>query len=164
VTGDAIGWILFNARHFDEANQELCSTLAVKPDDPLVLWNLGFVLIAQGKPHDAIPILEKSVSASHRSPAMIGVLIRAYAHAGRRTDALRALSELQTRRRTGYVPAAAFIQAYAGLNDNDQTLAWLEQGYKEQSNLMQWIKVEPTFDPLRSDPRFVDLLRRVGLN
>jgi TolB-like protein/DNA-binding winged helix-turn-helix (wHTH) protein/tetratricopeptide (TPR) repeat protein len=164
VKGDSLAWILFNARHFDEAIEELHSALGVTPDDPLALWHLGFVLIVEGKPNDAIPILEKSVAVSHRSPAMIGVLIRAYARAGRRTDALRALRELQERRRTTYVPAAAFIQAYAGLNDNDQTLAWLEQGYKEQSNLMQWIKVEPTFDQLRSDPRFVDLLRRVGLN
>lgn len=47
--------------------------------------------------------------------------------------------------------------------DNDQAFAWLDKGYEEQSAIMQWLKVEPTFDPLRRDPRFTELMRRIGL-
>ena len=91
------------------------SALAVHPDHAYSLSTLGFTLIANNQPADAIPVLEKAVSVSHRSPAVIGVLIRAYAHAGRRKDALRLLAELQQRRKAGYVPAGAFVNAYLGL-------------------------------------------------
>jgi pentatricopeptide repeat protein len=93
----------------------------------------------------------------------VGVLIRAYAHAGRRDDALRLLAELKRRRNDGYVPAAAFVNAYLGLGDNEQAFVWLEQAFKEKSNMLQWVKIHPYFDPIRSDPRFADLLRRIGL-
>ena len=64
----------------------------------------------------------------------IGVLIRAFAPAGRRADALRLLAELKKRKRAGYVPAAAFVNAYLGLGDNEEAFVWLEQAYKENSN------------------------------
>jgi hypothetical protein len=91
------------------------------------------------------------------------VLVRAYSHAGRRSDALRVLADLQKRSRAGYVPAAAFVNAYLGLGENEQAFAWLEQAYNEQSNILQFLKVHPYFDPIRSDARFANLARRVGL-
>ena len=109
-------------------------------------------------------MLQKSLALSERSPAVIGMLVRAYAHAGRRTEALRLLDELERRQRTGYVPAAAFVNAYLGLGDNEQAFAWLERAYKEPSRILQFVKVHPFFDPLRGDPRFADLVRRVGLD
>jgi TolB-like protein/DNA-binding winged helix-turn-helix (wHTH) protein/Tfp pilus assembly protein PilF len=159
-----IGWILFCARRYDEAIHELRSALAVRPDDALALWVLGFVLIANRQPEEAITVLGKAVSITDRSPAAIGLLVRAYADAGRRTDALRLLSELKSRRQARYVPAAAFVLAYLALGDYDQAFAWLEQAYNEQSNILLFLKVHPFFDPVRGDPRFADLLRRVGLD
>ena len=164
VSGINIGWILFQTRRYDDAIRELRSVLAVRPDDAVALWFLGFSLIANGQPEEAIPVLEKSVSVSDRSAGVIGVLVRAYAHAGRRTDALRLLGELKRRQQTSYVPAAAFVNAYLGLGDNEQAFAWLERGYQEQSNILQWLKVHPYFDPVRGDPRFKDLVHRVGLD
>ena len=163
VSGTEVAWILFQSRRYDEAMQELRSVLAVRPDDSAALWFLGFVLIANNQPNEAIPVLEKTFSVSGHSSAVIGVLIRAYAHAGRRADALRLLAELKKRKQAGYVPAAAFVNAYLGLGDNEEAFVWLEQGYKEHSNILQWLKVHPYFDPLRDDPRFKDLVHRVGL-
>ena len=163
VSGTDLGWILFQARRYEEAIRELRSELVVRPDDPGALWYLGFVLIANNQAGDAIPVLEKAASLSNRSPGVIGVLIRAYAHAGRRSDALRLLGELKNREKSGYVPAAAFVNAYLGLDENEQAFTWLEQAYKEQSNILLVIKVHPYFDPLRGDPRFADLVRRIGL-
>jgi tetratricopeptide (TPR) repeat protein len=164
VSGAGIGWILFHARRYDEAIHELRSDLAVQPDQPTVLWYLGFALIAKGQPEEAIPVLEQSVAGSNRSPGPIGVLVRAYAQAGRRSDALRLLGELKRRQQTGYIPAAAFVNAYLGLGDNEQAFAWLERGYQEHSAILGLLKVHPYFDPLRGDPRFADLVRRVGLD
>ncbi len=163
VSGDDIAWILFQSHRYDEAIRELRSELAVHPDHVFALEVLGFTLVANDQPGDAIPVLEKAVSVSHGSPGVTGVLVRAYSHAGRRTDALRLLAELQQRRRGGYVPAGAFVNAYLGLGENDQTFAWLEHAYKEQSNILQFLKVHPYFDPIRGDPRFADLLRRTRL-
>lgn len=163
VSGDTIGWTLFQSRHYQEAIRELRSDLAVHPQDSAIYWFLGFALIADGQADKAIPVLEKAVALSGRSPAVIGVLVRAYAHAGRRTEAVRLLAELKRRQRTGYVPSAAFVNAYLGLGDNQQALAWLELAYKEHSMILQYVKVHPFFDPLRNDPRFADLVRRVGL-
>jgi TolB-like protein/DNA-binding winged helix-turn-helix (wHTH) protein/Flp pilus assembly protein TadD len=159
-----MGWILFCARRYDEAIHELRSKLALRPDDALALWVLGFVLVSDNRPEEAIPVLEKAVSVSDRSPGIMGVLVAAYAHAGRRTDALRLLAELKTRNQKGYVPAAAFITAYLGLGDYDEAFVWLERAYQEQSNILQFLKVHPFFDPVRNDPRFVDLLHRIGLD
>ena len=164
VSGTSIGESLFFARRYDEAIHELRSVLAVQEDSASALWYLGFSLIAKGQPEDAIPVLEKAVSITSRSSGVIGVLISAYAHAGRRKDALRLLDELKQRRQKGYVPAGAFVNAYLGMEDREQAFAWLEHAYQEQSNILQFLKVHPFFDPLRDDPRFKDLLHRVGLD
>lgn len=164
VSGADLGWDLLFARRYDQAVQELHSLLAVKPDDAFALWILGFVLIANHDPQAAIPNLEKGVSVSNRSPAVIGLLVNAYAQAGRRRDALRLLDELKRRRQSEYVPATAFVLAYLGLGNYDQAFVWLEQAYREQSYALQTLKVLPLFDPIRSDPRFIDFLHRVGLD
>lgn len=62
------------------------------------------------------------------------------------------------------MPAGAFINAYLGLGDNEQAFVWLERGYEEKSGIMPLLKVHPHFDSIRSDPRFADLLHRVGLD
>ena len=155
---------LFEARHYEEATDELRSVLALRPDDAEALWYLGMTLIAKGRPEEAVPVLEKAVSVSDGSPPVVGHLIMAYAHAGRRADALRLLAELKKRRRVGYVPSPAFVNAYLGLGDYDEAFAWLEEEYKEQSNSLQFLKVNSFYDPVREDPRFKDLLRRIGLN
>jgi TolB-like protein/DNA-binding winged helix-turn-helix (wHTH) protein/Flp pilus assembly protein TadD len=164
VSGTTIGETLFFVHRYDEAIHELRSVLAVQGDSASALWYLGYSLIAKGQPEDAIPVLEKAVSITNRSPGVIGVLVRAYAHAGRRKDALRLLDELKQRRQKGYIPAGAFVNAYLGLEDREQAFAWLEHAYQEQSNILQFLKVHPYFDPERDDPRFKDLLHRVGLD
>lgn len=164
ISFDDFGWILFQTRHYDQAIRELRGELAVRPDDFGALMDLGFVLIANNQPQDAIPVLEKAVALSNRSPGALGILVRAYAHAGRRSDALRLLVELRKRRSTGYAPAGALVNAYLGLGENEEAFVWLEQAYKEQSNMLQFVKVHPYFDPIRKDPRLADLVRRVGLN
>lgn len=164
VSGANIAWILFQARRYDEAIHELRSVLAVRPDDASALWGLGFVLIAKGQSGEAIPVLQKTVSIMQSSPGSVELLAMAYAGSGRRTEALRVINELKRRRRTSYVPAGAFINPYLGLRDYDEAFVWFERAYQEQSNILQFLKVHPYFDPIRDDPRFKDLVHRVGLD
>ena len=163
VSGAGVSWILFQSRRYDDAIRESRSALAVQPNNAGTLTGLGFALIADNKPADAIPVLEKALSLSPGSPSATGVLIRAYAHAGRRSDAQRLLAELKQRQKAGYIPAAAFVEAYLGLGEYDQAFTALQQAYKEQSNILQFLKTEPYFDPIRGDPRFAELVRQVGL-
>jgi TolB-like protein/tetratricopeptide (TPR) repeat protein len=164
VKGTSEGWILFHARRFEEATRQLRSVLAVYPDDASAQWFLGFALIGNGKSEEAIPLLEKTVSLMHRSPGSVELLATAYAHAGHRTEALRLVDELKRRRETSYVPAGAFINPTLALGQYDEAFVWFERAYEERSNILQYLKVHPFFDPVRQDPRFADLLRRVGLD
>ncbi len=85
-------------------------------------------------------------------------LARAYAGAGRREDALRILEEV---RGSALYPLSV-AHVYAALGEADVTFEWLEKAYERRSLALTWIGVYPGFDPLRSDPRFDDLLRRIG--
>ena len=162
VSFEDFGWTLFQTRHYQQAERELRAAMAIRPDDFGALMDLGFVLIADNEPGQAIPVLEKAAAVSNRSPGALGILTRAYAHAGRRTDALRLIVELKLRNRKGYVPAGAMVNAYLGIGDNGQAFSWLEKAYQEQSNMIQFLKVHLYFDPLRSDPRLSALLHRIG--
>jgi hypothetical protein len=73
------------------------------------------------------------------------------------------LDELRQLSAREYVPAPSMAIAYAGLGEKDQAFAWLEKGYEEHAFQMQWLTVEPRWDSLRSDPRFKDLVKRIGL-
>jgi tetratricopeptide (TPR) repeat protein len=163
VTGLNSGDILFMARRYDAAIRELRSVPAVHPDYATAQWILGFALIANNQADEAIPVLDKALTLTGGSPGVTGLLVRAYSHAGRRTEALHVLDELKRHQQTSYVPAGAFVNAYLGLSDSDQAFVWLDRAYEEHSNILQYLKVHPYFDPLRGDPRFADLLRRVGL-
>jgi pentatricopeptide repeat protein len=137
--------------------------LTIAPEDPFALWFLGYALIGAEQPDEAIQVLERTATVSNRSSAVLGVLVRAYAHAGRRAEALRILEELHRRRKAGYVPPAAFLNAYLGLGDTEEAFTWMERAAKERSNILQFLKVHPFFDSLRGDPRFAVYLRRANL-
>lgn len=159
-----VGWILYFARQYDETIRECRNSLELRKDNHSGLWFLGIALREAGRFDEAIEILEHAAAISDRSPGLLGSLANAYARAGRRADALRTLDELTRRSQTGYVPAAALVYAYAGLGEREQAFRWLERAYEERSNVIWQLRIDATLDPLRSDPRFTGLLRRVGLD
>ncbi len=166
VSGASVARIQFMAHRYEDSIRELRSVLALQPDNALDLMALGFALIADDRPAEAIPVrrrLSLFREAVLPQPARV---IRAYAHAGRRDDALRLLAIWSGAGKTGvHSPAGAFVNAYLGpwLATTKILFYWLDQAFKEQSNILQFLKVHPYFDPIRSDPRFADLVRRVGL-
>jgi TolB-like protein/Flp pilus assembly protein TadD len=163
ITGGSVSWILFQAHRYEDAIREARSALALQPDNATDMLALGFALDANHQPGEAVVVLQKAFALSKGSPAVAGVLIRAYALAGRRSDALKLLADLKQRQSAGYVPSGAFVNAYLGLGETEQAFAALEQAVQEKSNILQFVKTHPYFDPIRSDPRFRDLVRRVGL-
>ena len=110
---------------------------------------------------EAVAELQKAVQLSGRSPTCIANLARAYVASGKKSEALKLLSDLKKRSSPGYSNASEIAMIYASLGDTDQAMNWLEKGYEERFN--PGVLLRPGFDPLRSDPRFQDLVHRVGL-
>jgi len=121
----------------------LHTTLTIDPNDPMAAWYLGFALNGAKQYDEAITALQRAASLSDRSSAVLGVLVHAYGEAGRRAEALQVLDELYRRRKKGYVPPAAFLNAYLGLGDKEQAFVWMERAAEERSNIMQFLKVHP---------------------
>ena len=92
------------------------------------------------------------------------MLGHAYAVAGRPSEARKILDDLHRLAEERYVLPYGFALIHVGLGEHDVALAWLEQAYEERNSWMPFIQVEPRLDPLRSDPRFQDLLRRMNLS
>jgi len=123
--------------------------------------------ITNGAYGQAVIELQEAVKLKkERESLVLGALAHAYARAGQRQEALELVAELEQIDREvehEYVPPFGLIWAYAGLGDRDRAFAALEDGYKLGSDRMTWLNVDPLLDPLRSDSRFTDLVRRMGL-
>jgi len=97
-------------------------------------------------------------------PQVLALLGHAYAASGRRGEALRTLDQLKEISGHRHVSAYSLALVHAGLGERDQAFQWLEQGYQSRDWQMNYPKVDPLLDDLRSDPRFTDLLHRAGLS
>jgi TolB-like protein/Flp pilus assembly protein TadD len=150
-SADTIGFVLLMGPRYDESIREYRSVLAVHPDYTNARWGLGFALIVNNQTDQAIPELARTVAMMNRSPGSLDMLATAYAHAGRRKDALSLINELKKRRQRDYVPSGAFISSNLALGDCDQAFFWCYEAYKEQSAILQWLKVHPFFDVCLSD-------------
>ena len=123
---------------------------------------LGRVHVAAGRLDDAILEFSRAVRDSHDHPLAIGHLGYAYGLAGRRGEAEKSLARLRELAQHRYVLPSAEALVHLGLGDHDRLFASLDQAFVEREARMIHLKVEPAFDSLRSDPRFIDLMRRVG--
>jgi serine/threonine-protein kinase len=95
--------------------------------------------------------------------ALLGNLGLVYAWAGQKDQAQKILDELKRRANEGYISPIAFVDVYIGLGEKDQAIEWLERGYEDRYPWINYIKINPRMDSLRSDPRFQELLRKMGL-
>jgi tetratricopeptide (TPR) repeat protein len=112
---------------------------------------------------EAVQELEKAITLSGGSPRATAELGLAYARMGKRNDALRLLNDLKKRSKVRYVSPFDLAVIYGGLGDNGRTLEFLEKAYGESSTSLNLLKLSPAFVGVRSDPRFTQLVRRIGL-
>jgi TolB-like protein/DNA-binding winged helix-turn-helix (wHTH) protein/Tfp pilus assembly protein PilF len=158
------GFILENGRRYEESIEQLRRVIASDPNHYGAHWFLALTYIANHQFDEAIAASEKAVALSGRAPAALGVLGLSYGVAGRKREANNVLNELLQLQKQRYITQMAPCYVYIGLGDKDQAFVWLEKAYQERSNPLALFKVSPTVDSLRSDPRFADLLRRIGLD
>lgn len=159
VRGDT----LRSAGEYDSAIQQLNSTLEIDPNFAHAHFHLGMTYLRKEAYADAIVEFQKAVSLSPNVTDYKGGLGYAYAVAGRRAEAHKVLEDLKARSQKNYVPWFYIAGIYAGLGEKDQAIAHLEKAYSQREQGLAVMKREPMFDPLRSDPRFQDLLRRMNL-
>jgi TolB-like protein/DNA-binding winged helix-turn-helix (wHTH) protein len=152
------GRVEFQARHYDESIELFRRILELNANEPLGLYGLGLAYDAQGKFDTAILCLKKQNLQQGLDVAAV------YAAAGNPAEARRRLEEVTRRLKEekSYLRPGWVAEVYVGLGDKDEAMRWLEQGYKERDLWLALLKVWPRFDPLRSDPRFQDLLRRMN--
>ena len=124
---------------------------------------LGQAFIQKGMHREAIAALEKAVTLSERNPEIVAILGYAHAAAGEREEAEKIRRELVESAKHRYVSPYPLAEICAELDLKDEAFAWLERAFEERAGHLVSIKVEPTFDSLRADPRYADLLRRLGL-
>lgn len=159
----SLGWRLYMARRYDEAIAQLLNTIEMDPTYLLAHIVLGQSYEQKGQYSEAIVELQKADSMAPNSPPVLAALGHAYAVAGKRVEALQLLDELKSQRSREYVSPFYLAFIYAGLNDHEQAIAWLEKSYDDRSNNTIFLNVVPQFDDLRSELRFQNLLHRIGL-
>jgi tetratricopeptide (TPR) repeat protein len=124
---------------------------------------LGEVYLSKGMYREALSVLENYSVMSRRCALSLAFVGYACARLGERKKSLQMIDELKAAAEQNFVPALFVALIYAGLEDKDQAFSWLEKAYEERFNRLAYLKVEALWDSLRSDPRFDDLLRRVGI-
>ncbi len=153
-----VGDILYLARRYGEATDQLRHTLELDPNFGVARGTLAKVYEAQGMYEQALN------ERLHDSPPETAAQTRKiFAESGIRGVWQFRLNQMLERAKSDYVSPADIALVYARLNDKDQSFAWLEKGMEERSILFNYLVADPRFDNLRSDPRLADFLRRVGL-
>ncbi len=163
ILGMSVGAILYNQREYAAAAQQLNRTLEMAPTFPPARQMLGLVYLRLQRYDDAIDVFRRLHGYGGRVPANAGQLGLAYALSGRRAEALEELRILEALAKERYIPSTAFALIHAGLGEMDQAFRWMDQAVKDRDHFPIVLRVSPTFDELRGDPRFNDLLRRIGL-
>jgi TolB-like protein/Tfp pilus assembly protein PilF len=154
---------LYLARQFDQAIEQAHNTLEMDAHFAISYQVLGEAYLSKGMYREGLLALEQFSALSRSSATSRALLGYSHARLGEHSAALRLIEELDAASQHGFVPALLFALVYAGLDDQDQAFSWLEKAYEERFYRLAYLKVEALWDPLRSDPRFADLLRRVGI-
>jgi serine/threonine protein kinase/tetratricopeptide (TPR) repeat protein len=159
----AVGWALYHARRYDEAIEQLRRTVELDPNYPVTYWILGLLLRKMGCYDLAIIEGEKGVKLSNGSPLMRAALAHSLGAADRTREAVQILDDLTKLAEQKYVAPYFFAGIHIGLGENDRAMEYLEKSYQEHSHWLVYLHMDPSMDGLRDNPRFQDLLRRVGL-
>jgi TolB-like protein/Tfp pilus assembly protein PilF len=157
-----LGRVYRDARQYDQAIDQCRKTLELDPSFTMAHWCLGLAYVGKKMYQDAIGEFQKARSAGG-CPCELAALGYTYAMAGDRPEARRILREMQNLSEQAYAFSYLIAEVYTGLGENDRAFEWLNKAYQQRDCQLTWLKLDPMIDALRPDPRFQDLVRRVGL-
>jgi TolB-like protein/DNA-binding winged helix-turn-helix (wHTH) protein/Flp pilus assembly protein TadD len=161
IVGADLADALCIARLYDESVEQSRKTLELDPNFAVGHYELGQALVQKQRADEAIVEFRKAIALSGHSGAFDSNLAYAYAVSGQKDEAAKILAELAATSDKNHSADANIALSYVGLGDNDQAMMWLEKAYEARFNPS--ILLRPAWDPLRSDARFKDLRRRIGL-
>lgn len=164
VMNSFMGATLHYAGKTDEAIEQLRKTIEMDPNFAVAHWQLGLAYEQKGKFDEAVAEFQQAVTLSGGSPLMKAALAHVYAKTNKKSEAIRILNELQELSKRSYLSSYEVAAVYVALGDKEQAFQFLEQAYKEHCFHLVFLNVWPQFAPVRSDPRFRDLLHRIGLS
>jgi tetratricopeptide (TPR) repeat protein len=154
-----IGRIYYYAGQFDKAIEEHQKTLEMDPNFPMLHLALSQSYLQKGMYEEALAEAQKTVALSGGDPVALALLGSVYGASGRRNEAMKILDELKKRR---HVAPFQLATIYESLGEKDQAFKWLERSYEERDAWIIWLR-SPLFGSLRSDPRFMKLVKKIGL-
>ena len=158
----ASGWSYFYARRYDEAIREARKALEMDPTFVIALRVFGLVYEETSKPDESIQAFQKAVEFSGDATAYRAELARSLARAGRAGDARRILDELEQVSKTRYVSPYFVGTAHLALGDVDRGFEYLERAHRDRAIGLTYLRLDPNLDGVRTDPRYADLVRRMG--
>jgi Flp pilus assembly protein TadD len=153
--------LLLIAHDYDESIDQSRRTIEMDANFALAHNQLALAYLQKHMFNEAVTELQKAIRLSGGSPTLTANLARVFAAMGRRNEATALLDDLKKNASPGYSRASEIAAVYASLGDNERAMSWLEKGFEERFNPV--VLLRPAFDPLRSDPRFQNLLQRIGL-
>ncbi|MEJ2008308.1 MAG: tetratricopeptide repeat protein [Acidobacteriota bacterium] len=157
-----LAWRYFFMRQYDRAIRGLQETISLFPDFAQTYLLLARAYLTKGMYQEAIGAFQKNRSLLGASPVEVAALGRAYTKGGMRGYYLWELRRLREESKHRYVRAAEFAYRFARLGEKNQALSYLEKAYEDRDWLLTQLPIDPVWDPLRSDPRYQDLLRRMN--
>jgi serine/threonine-protein kinase len=151
------------AGQYDAAIDECRRTIDLDPSFAVAYEVMAASYGAKGMYREALPLIENASRLNPGNAMSLALLGYVRANLKQDREARQVLEQLAASAHERYIPALAFAAVHVGLGDKDQAFAWLEKAYEERANRLAYLAFEPTWDRLRPDPRFDDLLRRIGL-
>jgi serine/threonine protein kinase/tetratricopeptide (TPR) repeat protein len=162
VATDA-GFETYYDRRYDAAEAALKEAIAANPKGPVAHFWLARTYQARGRNEAALAAYQAAGDGVATSwPTAMSGLGHLYAQMGRKADALKILERFDAMSTKSFVSAYGRALVYLGLGDRQQTFAWLQRAYDERSNWMVWLLKDPRWDPMRGDPRFKEMIERIG--
>jgi Tfp pilus assembly protein PilF len=155
-----LGMPFYVTRQYDQAIEQFKKAVEMDPNGAFARFSLGWTYILTGRYEEAIAISSKPGSDD---PYLLAATGHAYALLGKRAEAQKMIERLKEQSTQRYVPPDIIAKIYIGLGEKEQALDWLEKSYEDREDALIWLNSDPLFDDLRSEPRFRDLVRRVGL-
>jgi TolB-like protein/Flp pilus assembly protein TadD/predicted Ser/Thr protein kinase len=156
-------WHRYSARQYGESVAQALKAIQAAPNDSWSHVILGWDYEQQGKFEEAISELQTGVKLFGDKEFALAALAHVYAVAGKKQQKEEVLAKLKAIEEHGYVSAFDMAVIYTGAGDKEIALQWLQKAFEERSSFLIYSRWEPRLDPLRNDPRFRDLLRRIGL-
>jgi TolB-like protein/Flp pilus assembly protein TadD len=164
LLNSALGEAYYQARNFDLTIAQNKKSLILDPSYAIALINLGRAFEQKKMYPEALQAFQKILAFVPDDPVLLALIAHDYAVSGRKTEASAIITRLQQMSTTRYVPSLYIAMIYTGLNEKDEAFHWLDKAFDEHCEYLVYLPTEPLADPLRKDPRFAQLLHRLGLN